>query len=182
MIQDEQLSETQSNAVQTAYEAIQKMSRLNQSLLLLSKIENKQFSETRSFDLGELVKEKMDDWQELWLGKNFKVTSSLESAPVVMNIQLADILLNNLFSNAMRHTPEGGKINIRLRNNQFDIANTASNGPLETDKLFKRFSKGGQSTDQYGLGLSIVRQISEVSGKGITYHFADNQHIFTLSY
>ena len=47
LIQDEHLSEAQSQAAQSAYEAIQKMARLNQSLLLLSKIENRQFSETQ---------------------------------------------------------------------------------------------------------------------------------------
>jgi signal transduction histidine kinase len=46
LIQDEHLSESQSIAAQTAYEAIQKLAKLNQSLLLLSKIENRQFSET----------------------------------------------------------------------------------------------------------------------------------------
>ena len=50
LIQDEHLSEAQSQAAQAAYEAIQKMARLNQSLLLLSKIENSQFSETGTWN------------------------------------------------------------------------------------------------------------------------------------
>jgi signal transduction histidine kinase len=182
MIQDPKLSESQSNAVQTAYEAIQKMSKLNQSLLLLSKIENRQFSETHSFDFKKLVEEKMADWQELWQGKNLQVSSVLEPAPIVMNNELADILLNNLFSNAMRHTAKGASIHILLRNNNFTISNTASNGPLDPEKLFKRFSKGGQSTDQHGLGLSIVQEISEVSGKKVSYHFENGQHVFSISF
>ena len=182
MIQDPELSETQSNAVQTAYEAIQKMSKLNQSLLLLSKIENRQFSEIHSFDFKKLVEEKMADWQELWQGKNLQVSSELEPAPIIMNDELADILLNNLFSNAMRHTAKGASIHILLRNNNFTISNTASNGPLDPEKLFKRFSKGGQSTDQHGLGLSIVQQISEVSGKKVSYHFENGQHVFSISF
>ena len=182
MIQDEKLSETQSNAAQTAYEAIQKMAKLNQSLLLLSKIENRQFSETNSFDFKDLVKEKMIDLQEIWQGRSLQITSSLESAPVVMNKELADILLNNLLNNAMRHTGAGTAIHLQLDINKFEISNTASNGPLDPEKLFKRFSKGGQSTDQHGLGLSIVQQIVEVSGKQISYHFSTGQHVFTLSF
>ncbi|HEY4935639.1 MAG TPA: HAMP domain-containing sensor histidine kinase, partial [Puia sp.] len=182
LIQDEHLSEAQSNAAQTAYEAIRKMAKLNQSLLLLSKIENRQFSETSSFDFKNIIEEKMAAWQELWQGKNLKINSSLESTTIVMNTQLADILLNNLFSNAARHTADGGYIHMKLQNNEFVIVNAASGAALNPDKLFKRFSKGGQSTDQHGLGLSIVQQIAEVSGKRISYHFENGQHIFTISF
>ena len=59
MMQDEKLSEAQRNSLQAAQSAIQKMSRLNQSLLLLNKIENKQFSNINSFDVKSLVQEKM---------------------------------------------------------------------------------------------------------------------------
>jgi signal transduction histidine kinase len=182
LIQDEHLSEAQSQAAQTAYEAIQKMARLNQSLLLLSKIENRQFSETRVIDFKKAVEQKMADWQELWQAKNIQVKANLEPGTVIMNPQLTDILLNNLFSNATRHSAENGIVNIRYQGNQFIISNSAASGPLDPGKLFQRFSKGGQSTDQYGLGLSIIRQIAEVSQIGVGYHFADGQHIFTISF
>jgi signal transduction histidine kinase len=182
LIQDEHLSETQSNAAQTAYEAIRKLAKLNQSLLLLSKIENRQFSETISFDFKKLIEEKMTAWQEIWQGKNLIVTSSLYTTIIRMNTHLADILLNNLFSNATRHTAESGTIHLELQDNRLVISNTAGAGPLDPGKLFKRFSKGGQSTDQYGLGLSIVRQIAEVSGNPVTYHFERLRHIFTISF
>jgi signal transduction histidine kinase len=182
LIQDEHLSEAQSQAAQTAYEAIQKMARLNQSLLLLSKIENKQFSETQTVDFKNAVEKKMADWQEIWLAKHLKANASLDPRLVIMNPQLADILLNNLFSNATRHTAEGGIIQIHLRHDQFVMSNTASTGSLDTGKLFQRFSKGGQATDQHGLGLSIIRQIAEVSGIGVAYHYADGLHIFTISF
>jgi signal transduction histidine kinase len=182
LIQDEHLSESQSNAAQTAYEAIRKMAKLNQSLLLLSKIENRQFSETSSFDFKNMAEEKIVAWQELWQGKNLKITSSMESTSVNMNIQLADILLNNLFSNAARHTADGGSVHMKLLQNEFIISNDASGRALDQGKLFQRFSKGGQTTDQYGLGLSIVKQIVEVSGKQISYHFEKGQHIFSISF
>ena len=178
LIQDEKLSESQSNSLQNAYVAIQKMAKLNQSLLLLNKIDNKQFSEVNSLDFKTLVEQKMADWQELWQGRNLHIGAILRSTPVAMNEQLAEILLNNLFSNAARHTAEGGVVNIHLANNIFEISNSASNGPLDQEKLFKRFSKGGQATDQHGLGLSIIKQISEVSGKQASYHFNAGKHIF----
>ncbi len=131
MMQDEKLSESQSNSLQAAYSAIQKMSRLNQSLLLLNKIENKQFSNINTFDLKKLVQEKMSDWQELWQGRSLNISSSLESATVSMNEQLAEMMISNLFSNAARHTPEHGHIQIRLAADIFEISNTAAERPAE---------------------------------------------------
>jgi signal transduction histidine kinase len=180
MIQDEQLSESQSNSLQTAYAAIQKMSKLNQSLLLLNKIENRQFSDVNSFDFRIMIEQKMADWQEIWQGRNLQISSELESTTVAMNEQLAEILVNNLFSNAARHTAEAGTVFISLASNTFEISNTASNGPLNPEKLFQRFSKGGQPTDQHGLGLSIIRQITDVSGKTVRYQYSAGRHVFSI--
>jgi len=149
---------------------------------LLSKIENKQFSEISSFDFKKPVEEKLTDWQELWQGKNIKISSQLESVAVKMNTQLADILLNNLFSNATQHVAQNGAIQVSLQNNEFSISNTAQNGALDQNKLFKRFSKAGQATDQHGLGLSILQQIAEVSGMSIAYEFGNGIHIFTVRF
>jgi signal transduction histidine kinase len=182
LIQDEHLSEAQSRAAQSAYEAIQKMARLNQSLLLLSKIENRQFSETELVDLKKAIEAKMADWQELWQAQSVAVHAELKPGSVIMNSQLADILLNNLFSNATRHTPGGGTISMQLQEKSFTMSNTAVGGSLDSGKLFQRFSKGGQATDQYGLGLSIIRQIADVSGILVDYRFANGQHIFTISF
>jgi signal transduction histidine kinase len=99
-----------------------------------------------------------------------------------MNSQLADIMLNNLFSNITRHTPEGGNVRIQLQGKFLVMSNSAAGGSLDPGKLFQRFSKGGQSTDQYGLGLSIIRQIAEVTGITVDYHFGNSLHIFTINF
>ncbi len=182
LIQDEDISESQSYYLQRAYSAIQKMSKLNQSLLLLNKIENGQFTDTRFFDFKTLVEQKMAGWQELWQGRNLDISSSLHTANVNMNEQLADILLNNLFSNAARHSAEGGSVFLKLDENLFEILNMANNGALDPDKIFKRFSKAGQDTDQHGLGLSIVKQITEVSNKTVSYRYTDGRHFFSIRF
>jgi signal transduction histidine kinase len=158
------------------------MSKLNQSLLLLNKIENGQFTNTQVFNFKTLVEQKMSDWQELWQGRKLEISSSLHSSPVNMNEQLADILLNNLFSNAAHHSAEGGSVFIKLDEHVFEISNTANNGALDPGKLFKRFSKAGQHTDQHGLGLSIIKQIAEVSNKTVYYHYADGRHYFSVQF
>jgi signal transduction histidine kinase len=180
MMQDEKLSETQSHSLQAAFSAIRKMSRLNQSLLLLSKIENKQYADTHSFDMKIMVQEKINDWQELWQGRNLHISSSLETSIISMNDQLAEMMISNLFSNAARHTPESGDIQIRLTPDRLEITNSSNYGPLDEEKLFKRFSRVGQTTDNYGLGLSIIKQIADVSGMQATYHYEGGMHIFII--
>ena len=182
LIQDEHLSEEQSYSVQCANGAIQKLSRLNQSLLLLNKIENRQFAETAPIPFKTLIKEKLEVFKELLQDKGLVVTTGLQDAGITMNRELADILLNNLLSNAIRHSNPGDELAIVLESKQLIVANTAVGGPLESEKLFYRFYKNGSSSSGNGLGLSIVKQITEVSGFDITYSFENAWHRFTLNF
>ena len=180
LIQDEKLSESQSYLVQSAYEAVQKLARLNQSMLLLNKIENRQFSETSIIDFKQLIEQKLIYFKELLGVKNITVAAKLGKIMKRMNISLAEILLNNLFSNAIRYTQDGGKINIMLSESSMIFSNTAENDSLDKTKLFNRFYKGEQSSDNHGLGLSIVKQICLVSGFSIEYKFISGQHNFEI--
>lgn len=183
LIQEENLSEQQSNAVQSAYDAIQRLTRINQSLLLLAKIENKQFSETSTIDVKEIVEQKLKQFHELWQSKNISVTHKLETATIKMNATLADILFNNLLGNAIRHNIDHGTIEITLAQNSFQIKNTGQTNTLDTSKLFSRFYKSNTGNGNHGLGLSIIKQICDTSGCHIQYNFEENNmHVFTLSW
>ncbi|MBZ5858696.1 sensor histidine kinase [Flavihumibacter profundi] len=182
LIQDEALSERQSQIVQSAYDAVRKMARLNHSLLLLSKIENRQFADLAEIRFDQLVEAKLEEFSELLHDKQFKLTVSLKPVIVRMNAELADALLNNLFSNAIRHTNIGGEIRVALDDNQFSLSNSAQQDKLDENKLFDRFYKGGQSSDQHGLGLSIAYQICQVSGFSIKYQYNNQVHWFTVTF
>lgn len=182
LVQDEQLSRQQSEAVQSANDAIQRMARLNQSLLLLSKIENHQFNHITPVNIKARMEDKVAQLQELWQNKGISTSVVAADTTVPMNSELADILLNNLFSNAIRHTPVGGQLLVNLDAAQLVLRNTAAGGPLDESRLFNRFYKGGQSSDQHGLGLSIVKQICDVSGFRIAYQYADSLHQFTITF
>lgn len=180
LIQDEALSESQSRLVQNAYEAVHKLTRLNSSLLLLSKIENRQFEILTPIRFDQIIEQKLDELAELLLEKDFSVIKALEPVTVNMNFQLADILLNNLFSNAIRHSPDHGTLRIELNNRTFCISNPALGGSLDESKLFNRFYKGSNAADHNGLGLSIAAQICQVSGFSIRYQFDSNHHLFRV--
>ncbi len=92
LIQNERLSENESHAIQSAYKSLQSLSRLNQSLLLLAKIENKQFREQTTIDLKELLQNKSDQFSELWNNKGLTVQTDLCGKNITGNIYLVEIL------------------------------------------------------------------------------------------
>ena len=178
----ENLSEKQSKNVQPVYEAIEKLSRLTQSLLFLAKIENNQFSETSSIDLKEKIEQKIQAFNELWQNQNIAVSTSIDTLHVNMNNELADTLLNNLFSNATRHNFPHGFIRVRLSGKQLTIANSGVQKKLDDQRLFSRFYKQSEGSAHNGLGLSIIKQICDVSGLTIHYLFNDQQHAFIVDW
>ena len=180
LIQDENLSEGQSKTMQSAYSAIEKLSRLNQSLLLLAKIENNQFAETTNINLKQKLEEKLDAFHELWQNQNISVSSSLGDANVSLNNELTDILLNNLLSNATRHNFSNGSIKIVLKEKTLEISNSSKEKELNSKQMFLRFFSQDKKSRYNGLGLSIIKQICDVSGFSIRYLFSGNEHRFTL--
>ena len=182
LIQDENLSEGQSKTMQSAYSAIEKLSRLNQSLLLLAKIENNQFAETTTINLKQKLEEKLDAFHELWQNQGISVSSSLADATVSLNNELTDILLNNLLSNATRHNFSNGCIKIILKVKTLEISNSSKEKELNSQQMFLRFFSQEKKSRYNGLGLSIIKQISDVSGFSIRYLFTGNEHRFILSW
>jgi len=182
VIQDEGLSEGQTDALKSAYAAVSRLSKLNQSLLLLTKIENQQFTALETVDLKERVEEKLQQFHEFWQSNNITVKASLSAATIHTSPELIDILLNNLLSNAGRHNIKGGEINVLLLHGKLEIANTAKLNSLDHTKLFARFYKEEQYSKHNGLGLSIVKQICEQSDLDISYDFSDQQHHFIFTW
>jgi signal transduction histidine kinase len=182
LIQEKDLSQRQSEIVSSAFAAIKKLSRLNQSLLLLTKIGNQQFSELDEIPLDEWIGNKIGQFRELWHTSGIQVTSRLAPATIRASPELIDILLNNLLSNASNHNIPRGTIDIALDGRRLSISNTGLSVPLDSRRMFTRFYKGEQHTGHNGLGLSIIKQICEVTTLRPTYQFSGNQHIFIFTW
>ena len=179
-IQDESLKPEQYDQIIDIYGAASKLTRLNHSLLLLVKIENNLVEDAEMLNLHELICQKIRQFQELANGKEITVIDDLEDKQVLVSKYLADILLNNLFSNAIRHNIEKGMLIITLKEDLLIFQNT---GPLNTffDKtLFERFRKG-QRSDGTGLGLTIVKNICNLYHWDISYSFKDPLHKFQIN-
>jgi signal transduction histidine kinase len=163
-------------------DAVLKLSRLHQSLLLLTKLENKQFELNEKINLRKIIEDKLNDRQELLVPKQLKVFTDCKEVTIAFHYHLAEILVNNLLNNAIFHTPAAGSIWIEMTPEFLSIKNTAVNGSLDNNKIFKRFYKADHSQEGTGLGLAIINEICNVAGFTVTYRFNINQHIFTIHF
>jgi signal transduction histidine kinase len=181
LIQDQQLSEKNLEYVEGVYDAVNRLKRMNQSLLLITKIENQQFPQASRLRIDGLVTERLQHFEELLQARQLVVTTSLESCEVLMNPLLADILLNNLLTNAIRHNIPSGNIEIASQPNSLSITNQSKQLPLNEEQIFERFHKDAQS-DGLGIGLAIVKQICDLYGFRISYAFRQQMHAFQVQF
>jgi len=168
--------------IEDLYNEMSRLSRLNQSLLLMAKIDNHLIQDKSSISFKEKLHEKIKQFQELSQNQDLNVSAILNDKSIVMSNYLADILLNNLFSNAIRHNVKGGSISILLEEQSLSFINTGKAQPLDSDLIFKRFIKGDNS-EGMGLGLAIARQICVYYGYQLQYKFNANcYHEFEIKF
>lgn len=162
-------------------ESFQRLSGLNKSLLLLSKIENKQFISKEQINFDEIVSRILNDFSDYTEYRKIKIKYiKKENWIFEMNRDLADILVMNLVKNAIFHNRQGGSIDFKLFSSGFSIENTSDEPSLPADRLFERFNKHSKKKSSTGLGLAIVKAIADVSGLNVTYSY-NNRHIFSVS-
>jgi len=181
LIQTENFSERQSKLLNDLYSAVSRLNRLNQSLLLLVKIENRLLHEQQQINLRELVEEMITQFEEIFQDKKLKVTCPLTDREIYASRYLVEVLLSNLVSNAIRHNYTGGEIVISLTARNLVVQNTANEAELNEEKIFARFHKSSGSEGS-GLGLTISRQICENFGFSLRYSFEGMYHTFTVGF
>ncbi|MBC6989661.1 sensor histidine kinase [Hymenobacter sp. BT491] len=181
LMQLPELPETAAESVHDLYRAALRLSRLHQALTLLSKIENRQFTDAAPLRLDELVADKLAQLQDFLEAKEIE-PQLLLTAPlaVVMHPSLADSLVSNLLQNAIKHNLQKGGLQVTVTANTLEVVNTGP--PLSGDpmQLLGRFRKHNAASDSPGLGLSIVQQICTHYGFRLRYTFAAPESLHTL--
>ena len=182
LLQSNDLSEKNYKAVVDAYEASNRISRLNKTLILLAKIENRQFPESESVNLKLIIDNQLELLEDIIDSKNIRVKNTIQNNfSVIMNPYLAEILFINLIKNAIRHNVDKGQIIIHQTANAIKIYNSGSNKNINSKDLFTRFKKSSESPESLGLGLSIVKKICEVYNFNISYKY-DDMHQFIVKF
>ena len=179
LLQNQDLTEKQYQIAEEMNRALSRSSRINKNLLLLAKIDNKQF-DSETFHLNEVLNQSLEILQEHFEQKNISVKTEIsDNVTVNGNIGLTEVLINNLILNAIRHTPINGSISIKLNNSVFEVSNSGTE-KLNSDLLFKRFSRFSKDNNGSGLGLAIVQEICKSQNWTIDYRFENYNHIFSV--
>ena len=182
LLQNTDLTEEQTTIIQSLYNTTSRLTRLNKNLLLLAKLDNKQFNEVEELDLALLLKNRFDEFQDRFETENINASLSIENPMIVKaNEILVESLINNLIVNAIRHNEPNGNIIVSLSGKSFSVKNTGNKIPLDSsDKLFTRFHNKPDSRKGTGLGLAIAHQICKLHGWDIQYYFIEKMHCFEV--
>jgi len=181
VLQDKTLNDQHYQRIRAAFESAIRLSKLNEALLLLSKIENRQFVDTSEIDICQLIQSRLEYLEELFELKQIEVSVQLDQKVVfILNPLLAEILINNLLSNALRHNFEKGQLIISSENQAITISNTGEGSQMDVSRLFRRFSKQTTASESNGLGLAIADEICKNYSLQLSYLYLNGMHCMTI--
>ena len=183
LIQNADFTQEQYKMLSSLNDSVSRLNRLNKNLLLLSKMENDIYNEKQTINLKEAIEKHFDFFTEQAKAKNLIIKTEMnEAVAVKSNPVLAEILISNLFLNAIRHNVSDGQVLVTLSNHSLTFSNTGQSQTLVADKLFNRFSKSNPSEQGNGLGLAIIKKIADLNNWKISYSFANNFHSFSVAF
>ena len=182
LMEDESLKEEQIDELAKTLQTLEHVTRLNKSLLLLSKIDNNQFGEETHVVMNDVLNHFLEDYKDVYEYRNIDVDMTEEGQfEVDMNEMLATMLVTNLLKNAFVHNADGGKIKVSFSSDAMEFSNTGDDAPLDPQRIFDRFYQGKKREGSTGLGLAIVHSICQQSGLQIKYEYRDGMHCFRVT-
>ena len=182
LAESEGMTEQQMEQLDEIYATLGRAVKLNKSLLLLSRIENGQYTEMEDVSVDEILDELLPDLMDIYEHKQVRLIRKREEQPFIIrcNHSLAQILVSNLVKNSLLHNREGGELQVLTTPTSLVINNTGD-VPLDGEKLFRRFYHGMDGKkDSTGLGLAIARSIALSSLLKLTYEWQNGMHAFRL--
>jgi signal transduction histidine kinase len=147
------------------------LSELITNILKLNKLENQQiFPETKTYDLSEQLTECILGYENLWEQKEINLDTDIEEQiSINADDSLLTLVWNNLMSNAIKFTPNKGKINISLHQAGNSAVMTISDNGCGMNQetaahIFDKFYQGDSShaTQGNGLGLALAKKVIDI--------------------
>jgi signal transduction histidine kinase len=181
LMQSDNLSNSQLQQIRAIYLAAQRLSKLNKTLLLLSKIENQQFKEKEKILINDVINKHLEIFEDFI--KNKKIEVSLKSTldvKIMANPLLFDMVISNLISNAIKHNVEKGSIEILTTDLFLSFSNSGKPLKIPSSSLFERFKKESASPNSFGLGLAIVKKVCVNYNWKINHSYIEDQHNMTI--
>lgn len=181
LMQQPNLNQEQAEIIQELYDTISRLTLLNRNLLLLAKIDNKQYHDIETADVTAEISRIIPGLEILAEGMTIRKDFCQSHLYVPANKALLESMVNNLVVNAVRHNKAGGEIYISVKDGRLTVANTSDrNEPLDNTHIFNRFYRPAGKEKGNGLGLAIVEAICKYHGWSVFYDFRNSKHIFSI--
>ncbi|MBQ7875271.1 MAG: sensor histidine kinase [Oscillospiraceae bacterium] len=158
-----------------------RLANLITNILKLNKIENQQiFPSVKKYDLGEQLCESVLMFENVWEQKNIEIETDIEDGVIInSDPELLSLVWNNLISNAVKFTNEGGTVSIGMKSIEdiivVRVADTGCGIPPEVGShIFEKFYQGDTShaTQGNGLGLALVKRVVDIMNGEISVESA----------
>ncbi|MDD2635731.1 MAG: HAMP domain-containing sensor histidine kinase [Bacteroidales bacterium] len=181
LLESQHLNKNDAKTIAEVINIADRLKKLNNTLLLLTKIENKQFFDEQTVCINENVKEIILNFQEIIDFKNINIViEEIDNLYVKMDISLAEIILSNLIKNAIFHNIKAGKISIVIKKHEFTICNTGVMTAIDSKTIFNRFAKDQSKSLSTGLGLAVCKSVCKLYDSRISYSFSEKGHCFAV--
>jgi len=181
LLQSPKMTREQMDLISSASAAANRLSKLNEALIILSKIENRQFHEVEDISVNDSVNKILLSMDELVRIKSISIEKHFNDAlHIKMHPYLAEILMENLVINAIKHNTSPGSISITTQRNALEIVNSGNRSSGDVERLFQRFVKSNPKSQSLGLGLSIVKAICDTYSFTVTYCVENDAHRITI--
>jgi len=150
-----------------------RLAALITNILKLNKLENQQiFPKLDEYDLGEQLCENLLQFEDIWEKKALNIETDMEDdVRIRSDAELLSLVWNNLFSNAVKFTPENGTIGVSLKTDgDLVVVSVRDTGcgikPEVGQHIFEKFYQGDTShaTQGNGLGLALVKRVVDILG------------------
>jgi len=177
LMMEENISEEMQDKISAMMRTLNRLKKIVNSLLYISRIENDQFAKNDTVNVHELIGEMMEELSYRLETKSIKFINDTSKGSYLkhVNRDLIFQLIYNLINNAIRYNKENGSIQISdeyLADNSYKlmIKDTGVGiKPEELTTIFNRFKKSGkEKAEGFGLGLSIVKTIAAFHGFTVT--------------
>lgn len=153
-----------------------RLAKLSTSVLELSKLENQQIvTDKTEFDLDEQIRQCILLQESVWSEKQIDMVPELEKVKFVGNEEMLNRVWANLISNAIKFTPIGGIVTVRLTQAEnavtVSVSDTGIGMSEETQgHIFEKFYQGDKSHARagYGIGLTVVGRVVALCNGNIT--------------
>ena len=148
-----------------------RLAALITNILKLNKLENQQiFPRAECFDLSEQLCQCFLQFEDVWEQKSLSIETDIDDGVTIRSdAELLSLVWNNLISNAIKFTPEGGTVSISLKADEkqviVSVSDTGCGMTPETGAhIFEKFYQGDTShaTQGNGLGLALVKRVVDI--------------------